>query len=680
MKVVVPWLQELVAVDGDPERLAHEISLRGFEVASVDAAPTPVIDFEVTANRPDCLSHIGFAREASTIWGLPLHVPDMTVPATGPAEALDVRLEAPDLCPRYCAQVFEITVGPSPAWLADRLAAAGVRPISNIVDVTNYVMLELGQPMHAFDLARLAGRALVIRRARPGEHIRTLDGMDRALEPDMLVIADSDRASAIGGVMGGHDSEIGSSTRLIALESAYFHAPSIRRTSKRLGLKTEAAIRFERGGDVGAPPQGIARAAALFARIGAGAPRGALIDRYPTPRPLLQVHLRAARISRLLGQDVPAGEVVRILTALGFAVDAGDGAGGPSWQVTVPTFRVDVAREADLIEEVGRHYGFDRLPITFPALTAPQAPPPPQIARDRLVRQVLTAAGFSESATFAFIEKDASGPFCEPGVEAAPIANPLSEKFAVLRPSLLPGLVDACAHNRRRERKDIRLFETGSRFTRDGEGRAVALVWCGAAEGPHWSAPSRTVDFFDAKGVVEGICGAVGVDIDVATSRQGFLVAGRAAELRARGTSSLLGIVGKLSPAIAEARGFPGAEDVFVAELDLDALDIAGAGVDRLVESLPRFPSIVRDISMLVDDTLPAVTVRGTIRSSAPSTLVSIAEFDRYQGNGVPDGRVSLSLRLTFRAPDRTLTDDEVQAATNRIVEALRATHGAEQR
>ncbi len=595
---------------------------------------------------------------------------------------MDVRLEAPDLCPRYCAQVFEISVGPSPQWLADRLTAAGVRPISNIVDVTNYVMLELGQPMHAFDLERLAGRALVIRRARPGERIRTLDGTDRALEPDMLMIADGEHASAVGGVMGGHDSEIGPTTRLIALESAYFHPPSIRRTSKRLGLKTEASIRFERGGDIAAPPLGIARAAALFAEIGAGTPRGALIDRYPSPRPLAQVRLRSARIARLLGQAVPGDDVARILAGLGFGVAkaAADADGGPTWVVTVPSFRVDVAREADLIEEVGRHHGFDRLPTTFPALTAAQAPPPPQIARDRLVRQVLTAAGFSESATFAFIERDASAPFCEPGVEAAPIANPLSEKFAVLRPSLLPGLVDACAHNRRRERKDIRLFEAGSRFTRAGEGRAVAFVWCGAADGPHWSGPSRSVDFFDAKGVVEGICEAVGVEAEIAAGRPEFLAAGRAAEVRARSTGALLGVVGQLAPAIAEARGCPKAEDVYVAELDLDALTMASADTDRLVASLPRFPSIVRDISMLVDDVLPAATVRGTIRSSAPSTLVSIAEFDRYQGKGVPDGRVSLSLRLTFRAPDRTLTDDEVQAATNSIIEALRATHGAEQR
>ena len=680
MRLVYPWLCELVHVPGAPEEVAHEISLRGFEVASIEPGPLPVIDFEITANRPDCLSHVGLAREASAIWQLPLQMPDMAVPATGPAESLDVRLEAPDLCPRYCAQVFEIAVRPSPQWLADRLTAAGVRPISNIVDVTNYVMLEIGQPMHAFDLERLAARALVIRRARAGERIRTLDGVDRALEPDMLVIADGERASAIGGVMGSHDSEIGSATRLIALESAYFHPPSTRRTSKQLGLKTEASIRFERGGDIAAPPLGIARAAALFAKIGAGTPRGPLMDRFPAPRPLVQVRLRASRISRLLGQDVPEGDVVRILTALGFDVAAGSGEDGPSWQVTVPSFRVDVTREADLIEEVGRHYAFDRLPSTFPALAAPQAAPSPQIALDRLIRQVLTAAGFSESATFAFLERDASAPFCEPGVEAAAIANPLSEKFAVLRPSLLPGLVDACAHNRRRERKDIRLFEAGSRFTRDGEGRAVAFVWSGAAEGPHWSAPSRNVDFFDAKGIVEGICDAVGIEAEFVPARDGFLVPGRAAELQARGIPLRLGVVGKLVPAIAEARGFPAAEDVFVAEIDLHALTNASADIDRLVDPLPRYPSIVRDISMLVDDTLPAATVRGTIRSSAPSTLVAIAEFDRYQGKGVPDGRVSLSLRLTFRAPDRTLTDDEVHVATGRIVGALRTAHAAEQR
>jgi phenylalanyl-tRNA synthetase beta chain len=684
VKIVLPWLRDFVDIPDDPERVAHEIALRGFEVASVEPGSHAVIDFEITANRPDCMSHIGIAREASAIWAAPLRLPDTTMPAAGAAEALDVTIEDAERCPRYCAQVFEIAVGPSPAWLADRLQAAGVRPISNIVDITNYVMLEIGQPMHAFDLEKLGGRALVIRRARPGEKIRTLDGVDRALEPDMLVIADAARASAVAGVMGGHDAEIGASTRLMALESAYFHPPSVRRTSKRLGLKTEASIRFERGGDIGAAPLGIARFAALAAQIGAGTPRGALIDRYPVRRERTVIHLRASRITRLLGQSVPADAVVKSLTALGFEVAAEPGA-DTAWRVTVPTFRVDAAREADLIEEVGRHYGFDRLPITFPALSAAQPPPPPGLQHERLVRQVLTSAGFSEASTFAFIEREAALPFCDPGAEPAAIANPLSEKFAVLRPSLLPGLVDSSAHNRKRERKDIQLFEAGSRFgsgSGAGEGRAVAFVWSGAADGPHWSAPTRPVDFFDVKGVVEQICGAVGVHASFAPVASPFLARGRAAEIRAGngGEPIVIGVAGQLLPAIVEARGIPAADEVFAVELDLNALFAAGGDRDRLVEPLPRFPSIGRDISMLVDDSLPAAAVRGTIRSAAPSTLVSIAEFDRYQGKGVPDGRVSLSLRLTFRAADRTLTDDEAQAATDTIVDALRAAHHAERR
>jgi phenylalanyl-tRNA synthetase beta chain len=682
VRIVYPWLCDLVRVPGAPEEIAEAISLRGFEVASVEPGYTPVIDFEITANRPDCLSHIGIAREASAIWNLALQMPDLAMPPAGPAEALEVRLDDPDLCPRYCAQVFEVRVGPSPDWLATRLEAAGVRPINNVVDVTNYVMLELGQPMHAFDLERLAGRALVIRRARPGERLRTLDGLDRELDPEMLVIADAERAVAIGGVMGGRDSEIGSATRLMALESAYFHPPSVRRTSKRLGLRTEASTRFERGADIGAPPVGIARAAALLHRLAAATPRGALIDRYPAPRTPARVALRASRIARVLGQEVPAAQVAPLLEPLGFEVEAGLAGPGaePGWLVTVPSFRVDVQREVDLIEEVGRHYGFDRLPVTFPPLTAPQAPPDPRIGRERLVRQVLTAAGFSESMTFAFVERQAAAPFCEPGVEPPALANPLSEKFAVLRPSILVGLLDSCAHNRRRERRDVRLFETGSRFTSIGESRAVGLAWCGSADGPHWSRPAREVDFFDAKGVVEQLAAAFGIDAEYVPCVRPYLTPGRSAAVQLPEGRGVLGVIGPLLPAVAEARGFPSGEELFVAELDLDAIAAAERGDNLRAESLPRFPSIARDVSILVDETLPAAAVRGTIRSAAPETLVSIVEFDRYRGEGVPEGRVSLSLRLTFRAADRTLTDQEAEHATNIIVEALRSKHSAERR
>jgi phenylalanyl-tRNA synthetase beta chain len=680
---VYPWLSELVAVPGDVENVAEQIALRGFEVAAVEQAPMPVIDFEITANRPDCLSHVGLAREAAAIWGLPLRLPDTRTiegRATAPDESIDIDLEAPDLCPRYCARVFDVRVGPSPAWLRERLEAAGIRPINNVVDVTNYVMLEIGQPLHAFDLRQIGGRRIVIRRGRSGERMRTLDDVERTLDTDMLVIADAGRAAAVAGVMGGEDSEISDGTTRIVLESAYFLPSSVRRTSRRLGLKTEASSRFERGGDVNAPPAGIARAAVLFARIEAGTPVGGLIDRYPSPRSSVQIPLRAARIARVLGREVPPADVPRFLEPLGFAV-APSGGSEPGWLVTVPTFRVDVTREVDLIEEVGRHSGFDRLPARFPPLTAPQRPPDPGVGRDRMVRHALTSAGFSESMTFAFIERAAALPFCDPGVEPTAIANPLSEKFAVLRPSLLAGLMDSCAHNRRRGRKDVQLFETGSRFTAAGEGRAAAVVWCGAAAPPHWSSPSRSVDFFDAKGIVELLCEALGVSADAlafSACTRTSLVRGRAADVRAGEVH--LGIVGQLAPAIAAARGFPDGEEIYVAEIDLEALMAAAPDEPLRAESLPRFPSIVRDVSVLVDEALPAAAVRGTIRSSAPSTLVSVAEFDRYQGKGVPAGRVSLSLRLTFRDPERTLTDEDAQHATDRIVQALRAQHGAEQR
>ena len=691
MRIVHEWLTELVAVPGDPDRVAAEIALRGFEVAAVEHGRLPAIDFEITANRPDCLSHLGIAREASVIWNLPLTPPSLATLHSGETSAVSVSIEDPELCPRYCAQVFEVRVVPSPPWLTARLEAAGVRPVNNIVDVTNYVMLELGQPMHAFDLDRLDGHHLVVRRASPGETLRTLDGIDRTLDDEMLVIAhgahrargaDDTRPAAIGGVMGGRDSEIGPATTRIALESAYFHPASVRRTSKRLGLKTEASVRFERGGDVGAPPLGIARAAALFARIEAGRPAGALVDRYASPRRAIGVTLRADRIKRLLGQRVPAAEVPRILEPLGFRIAVDTSARDERWAVTVPSFRVDVTREADLVEEIGRHYGFDRLPITFPALEAAQPPPDRAIGRARTVRQLLTAAGFSEAMTFAFIERQAALPFCDPQAEPHAVANPLSEKFAVLRPSLLPGLIDAAAHNRRRERRDIQLFESGSRFSPAGEGRAVGFVWSGAAEAPHWSRPARAVDFFDVKGVAERLCGALGVPADFAPADRAFLVAGRTAEVWTAdgGERLLLGLVGQLVPAVVGARGFPEAEEVYAGELDLVLLGALAETDDLRAQSLPRHPSIVRDLSILVDDTLPAAAVRGTIRSSAPATLASIVEFDRYQGKGVPEGRVSLSLRLTFRAPDRTLTDQEVQDATSRVLAALRTTHGAEQR
>ncbi|HJR58474.1 MAG TPA: phenylalanine--tRNA ligase subunit beta [Vicinamibacterales bacterium] len=674
MRIVHEWLAELVDVPADVETVAREISLRGFEVAAVESG---VIDFEITANRPDCLSHAGIAREASVIWPQPARAgrgAELSGRVVAPGSP-PVTIEAPDLCPRYSARLFDVVVGPSPARLARRLEAAGIRSINNVVDITNYVMLQMGQPMHAFDLERLAGGQLVVRRARPGETLRTLDGLDRALDVEMLVIADAERAVAVGGVMGGQGSEISESTTKMVLESAYFQPASVRRTSRRLNLKTEASIRFERGADVGATSAALEHATQLLEQIGAARVLG-MVDVYPAPKAPVQLKLRGERIARVLGLTVPPADVARILGGLGFTATAD---GDNRWAIVVPGFRPDVTREIDLVEEVGRHYGFDRLPATFPVLAAAQVPPDPGIERDRRARAVLTASGVSESMTFAFIEHAAAAPFCAPGSEPAAIANPLSEKFAVLRPSLLPGLVDSSAHNRRRGRKDVRLFESGSRFTPAGEGRAVAVAWSGAGNAAHWSAPPRTVDFFDVKGVVEMLCSAFGVDdLKFATAETSYLVGGRAAAVRSGDVT--LGVLGQLLPSIAEARGFPAGEELYVAELDLDALAPRGTDRELRAETLPKFPPIVRDLSILVGEALPAAAVRGTIRSAAPAFLQSIVEFDRYQGKGIPEARVSLSLRLTFRSQDRTLTDDEVDAAMHTIVGALEREHGAHRR
>ena len=678
MKIVHEWLAELVEIPADVGVVAREISLRGFEVAGVDRG---VIDFEITANRPDCLSHVGIAREAAVIWNGTLQRRE-SVTARG--YALPIAIEDDQLCPRYSAQVFDVQVGPSPDWLVRRLELAGVRSINNIVDVTNYVMLEMGQPMHAFDLERLDGRRLVVRRARAGERLRTLDGVERTLDTEMLVIADAARALAVAGVMGGQESEIGGATSRMVLESAYFHPASVRRTSKRLNLKTEASTRFERGADINATMPALARAAQLLSQIGA-ARAGETIDVYPVRREDVEVPLRSSRIARVLGLPVPEQDVERILRGLGFGARRIEPQNGlaeqhdRSWVVDVPSFRPDVLREIDLIEEVGRHYGFDRLPTTFPMLASPQAPPDPRTERDRRLRSLLTASGFSESMTFAFIEREAAKPFCEPGIEPAALANPLSETFAVLRPSLLPGLLDSCAHNRRRGRRDVRLFESGSRFTAAGEGRATAVVWTGAGGDTHWSGGRREVDFFDVKGAVAVLCSAFGVtDLAFEPDGPGFLVRGRAALAVSGGRT--VAVLGQLVPAIAESRGLPAGEELYAAEIDTDALSLRDPGDDLRTGPLPKYPSVVRDVSILVDEALPAAAVRGTIRSAAPTLLHSVVEFDRYQGRGIPEGRTSLSLRLTFRSPERTLTDEEVEAAMNTIVAALEREHGAQRR
>jgi phenylalanyl-tRNA synthetase beta chain len=690
MKVPLSWVREFVDVKASAEEIGTLMGVRGLPLEGLTAhGDDLVMDFEVHANRPDLLSMVGVAREIGCAYRLRFPPPKgggYIPEGWNPDQAIPITIEEPELCGRYVGATADVTVGPSPQWMQDRLLACGIRPISNIVDITNYVMLELGQPMHAFDLDKMIDGKVIVRRAKRGETMTTLDGKKRTLTPDMLVIADARNAEDIGGVMGGASSEITAATKRVVFEAAYFAPSHIRQTSKALGLKTEASTRFERGMDRTAPPRAMMRALELLQRTGAGRPTGHITDVYPRPHQPKTVKLERARISGLLGMDVPDSEIDRVLASLGFATAPHEFAtaphkGVPYLEITPPPWRVDINRQVDVIEELGRHYGFEHLPTTFPGVE--QAPPPsdPRIARDRKIRTALLAMGFSESITFAFIEHAAAEPFLA-GQKPIAIANPLSEKFAVMRPSLLPGLIDAVSHNRRHGLAAVRLFEIGTRFSPSGESRAAGFAWTGLATPDHWGGARRAVDFADIKGVIEQICAmtlgtAKGVPCDFTEVETPYLVSGRAAMLRVKDRA--IGVFGQLSPAIAEARELP-ADEVYVGEIDLDALTAASPVETLRTSPLPRYPSVVRDVSILVADTLSAATVRGTIRSAAPDTLLQVREFDRYQGKGVPDGNVSLSFRLTFQSPERTLTDEEVQAGMDAIIAALIREHQAVQR
>lgn len=659
MKLPVSWMRDFVDVPDGTADVANRLADCGFAVDAIDG---DVVDFDVTANRPDALSVYGLAREASAAFDRDLRAIDIAPATSGPAP---VKVSIADAgCGRYALAVADVRVAPSPAWLAERLVAAGIRPINNVVDVTNYVMLETGQPMHAFDVARLAGPELRVRRARAAEPLTTLDGVSRTLDETTLVIADRDRAVAIAGVMGGASSEVSSATTQVALESAWFLPTTVRATSRRLGVKTEASARFERGADVSGPVLALRRAIAILSRIGAGSITGGISDVYPRPVESRILTLRRARLSALLGTAVPDTDVQRILTRLGFRL-ASDANG---WRVTVPSFRVDMAREIDLVEEVGRHWGLEHVPATFPPLRDVPRPSAPGVARGRLVRRTLCGAGVQEAVTFTFIDAAAAAPYLN-GDEVA-IANPLSEKFAVLRPSLVPGLLESLVYNRNRQAADVRLFEVGAIFSATrGERAAVGWVITGS-RGSHWSGNAGPVELTDAKGLVELIAQALGTPITVEPADDlPWAIRGERAAVFVGGQRA--GWIGRLAGA--DAADAP----VYAGELELDVLSRAAAGNIRAIRTLPRFPSSVRDLSLLLDERLPAADVRGTIRSSAPATLVSVREFDRYQGKGVPTGQISLSIRLTFRDADRTLTDGEVQHAVDAIVAALTRTHNA---
>ncbi|HYG63940.1 MAG TPA: phenylalanine--tRNA ligase subunit beta [Thermoanaerobaculia bacterium] len=667
MKFSLEWLSDYVELPAEPRELATRLTAAGLAVEDVeDGEHGTLFDIDVTTNRPDCMNHFGLAREISVLLEKPLRRP-----AADPAEATEraadaarVVIEDSEGCPRYAARVIRgVKVGPSPDWLRRRLQAVGLRSINNVVDVTNYVLWELGQPLHAFDLAKLAGATVVVRRARAGERLVTLDGAERELDPEMLVIADAERAVALAGVMGGADSEVTDGTTDILLESAHFGRRRVRQAARRLGIHSDASHRFERGADPEICAEAASRAAKLIAEVAGGEVLAGVIDVRAAEVPARRGRLDLDRLDAFAGAAVPAADAERWLTGLGFRLEPD---GERAWRVTVPSWRTydfeprpsGEIYPADLYEEVLRVFGLDRIPAALPGIPGPDAPRAENQVRRTRVRRYLAAAGFAEAVHFAFHDPaaDAAYPSLRPDTKPLPLANPLSERYSVMRRSLIPNLVESARFNQRRGRESVRLFEVATVFyERPGSGELpdqpehVALV-CGSWPLHSWDREWE-LDLFDLKGVVEGVARELGVELEARPAELPGLLPGKAAELLRNG--EVVGCLGEVA-----AKEF---YSLYVAEVALDALVSPGGQLSRQVVLPSRFPGIIADFTLTHALSTPWSEIRAAISAAQPADLEDFSLNVRYQGT-LPDGVVNTTIRFEYNARDRSLTKDEVNA------------------
>lgn len=687
MLISYNWQRELTGTKLDPQEVRERLTNVGLAVDAVEERDDDyVLDVEVPSNRGDCLSHIGIARELAVIEKSKVQSPKSKVenPEGKTSDLASVEIRDPDLCPRYAARVIRgVKIAPSPEWLVNRLETLGQRPINNVADITNYVLHEFGQPLHAFDLAKLGEKRIVVRRAAKSETIKTLDGVERKLDSDMLVIADAQRPVAVAGVMGGEESEISSTTQDVLIESAYFNPASVRRTAKLLGLHTEASHRFERGVD----PQGVLRAqercVALICEIAGGVATEDALDVYPAPLPAKNVELRPERVEAITGLQVPRAEMLRILTALGFQVREDNPA---KLAFTIPSWRHDVAIEEDLVEEVARHTGYDQIKTALP---------PASLAgeyhsserRKRALRQAMSGRGFDEAISLSFTELtedfDLIPEFAGRGQESlVTLTNPIIEGASRMRQTLLPGLLNSIRHNLNHGTRDVCLFETGRVFAVSEPGQlpfereTFALAATGGALEADRAQAEREVDFFDLKGALESAVAAMNLPpLDFKMAAVKHLRPGQSAAISIGGAR--VGSVGRLTETLAGAYKFR--QPVCVAEVDLSAL-LEIKELPVLYSPLPRFPSIVRDVSLLVDR---KVTVAELVRAAQDQEVEHFlgAKFvGAYEGKGIADNKRSVTLRIEYRADERTLRDEEVDEIHWSLVTALQAKFGAEVR
>jgi phenylalanyl-tRNA synthetase beta chain len=677
MNISFNWLNELVEIDLTPQELAERITRAGNAVEGVHKVGADwVFDFDLTSNRSDCLSHLGIAREAAAVTGknlktdLPKHETANGLKSSGP-----VKLEAEELCPRFTARIIRgVKVGPSPQWLVERLEAVGERSINNIADITNYVMHELGQPMHSFDLGRLTENRIVVRRARKGEKITTLDEVDRELDDTMLAICDAEKPVAVAGIMGGFHSGINDDTTDVLLEVAYFDRGNIRATSRKLKLHTEASNRFEKGVDVNALRKASDRATELILELAGGVAED-FVDVYPKEIPNREIASKdiAKTVKRLTGLDVSEGNILATLASLGIG-----NKGGTIFMS--PSFRHDISIEEDLVEEVARMVGYDKIGEELPPATSAGEYQPGE-QRKISVRRTLANLGFDEAISYSFIDES-----YDRQIETVPglLDDSLADRFITIRdsiiegatrmrPTLIPGLIESIRTNLNHQRRDLRLFEIGKVFASEGEGKlpherellAIALTGGELVEGK--ATEIRQQDFYDIKGALEAAFNALGLPTPTLDAAKVLhLRKGQSAVVRIGDTP--VGSIGRLADSIASRFKFR--QPVFVAEVDLAALLSSNpAGV--FYSPLPVYPSVSRDVSLLVDRKITFEAVREAAFSVRSPILKAVEFVDIFEGKGVPEGFRSLTIRLEYRSDEKTLKDQEVEALHEEILKLL---------
>ncbi len=679
MKISLDWLKEYVDADVPVRAVVQALNRIGLMVEDERGeGDDTVLDVETYSNRPDTLGHLGMARELAAAMGLPLK--PLSWPLTELSgmtrEAVDVQVSDEDLCLRYCGLVVKgVRVGPSPDWLRKRIASMGLHPVNNVVDVTNYVLLATSQPIHAFDLQKIGGGKIIVRRARKGERLLCLDGTDLALLPDMLVIADDSRPAALAGVIGGQLSAVTDDTQDIFIESACFDPISVRLTRKAAGLQTDAAYRFERGSDVGFPPQAALMAASLLTQFGGKSTQG-LIDIYPQPRKKKEVILRHRRVSELLGVEVGEDFIEKTLRDLEFSVETQQAG---IWRVKVPSFRVDIDREADLIEEVARFFGYENIPSVLPPLTMVEPLEDKNDGKLDRIRPVLQHFGFNEVISFSFSDP-AREAVLENGIQPVEIRNPISAKASHMRTSLLGGLLEAAAWNINRGVEAVHIFETGNIYGRDEqscrERPALGLLSAGPLGGPHWRERRRDGDLFLIKGALEALMGQIRYEpYAFESAEHPYFEPGSALSLAYK--EQTLGWLGKVAGRLLAFYGVK--QGVWAAEIDLGCLFEKQPRPFAYIP-VPKFPAVIRDVSLIMPRSVPFQELKKAMDKLSLQLLESFELVDRYAGEGVAEDKVSLTFRLVYRHPQRTLLAEEVEKTEQQLLNQLKRSMGAQLR